>query len=53
MGQCYSSPSSSQEHNSDQQNSSLRKKCLATVKEYRSRFYIARRCIVMLLCWQK
>ncbi|XP_019088293.1 PREDICTED: uncharacterized protein LOC109127649 [Camelina sativa] len=27
--------------------------CLAMVKERRSRFYIARRCIHMLLCWHK
>ncbi|XP_021274878.1 uncharacterized protein LOC110409752 [Herrania umbratica] len=27
--------------------------CLAMVKEQRSRFYIARRCLVMLLCWHK
>ncbi|OMO83443.1 hypothetical protein COLO4_22503 [Corchorus olitorius] len=27
--------------------------CLAMVNERRSRFYIARRCIVMLLCWHK
>ncbi|AEE86564.1 hypothetical protein AtNW77_Chr4g0315121 [Arabidopsis thaliana] len=29
------------------------KGCLAMVKERRSRFYIARRCILMLLCWHK
>ncbi|GKV44137.1 hypothetical protein SLEP1_g51351 [Rubroshorea leprosula] len=33
--------------------SSERAGCLAVMKEYRSRFYIARRCIIMLLCWQK
>ncbi|KAG2243374.1 hypothetical protein Bca4012_015696 [Brassica carinata] len=27
--------------------------CLMMVKEKRSRFYIARRCILMLLCWHK
>ncbi|KAF8043379.1 hypothetical protein BT93_A1654 [Corymbia citriodora subsp. variegata] len=27
--------------------------CWAMVREQRSRFYIARRCIVMLLCWHK
>ncbi|RYQ81183.1 hypothetical protein S83_014646 [Arachis hypogaea] len=27
--------------------------CFAMVKEHKSRFYIARRCIVMLLCWHK
>ncbi|CAL9228365.1 unnamed protein product [Arabidopsis halleri] len=29
------------------------KGCLAMVKERRSRFYLARRCILMLLCWHK
>ncbi|XP_023633688.1 uncharacterized protein LOC111829243 [Capsella rubella] len=29
------------------------KGCLAMVKERRSRFYIARRCVLMLLCWHK
>ncbi|KAK1273835.1 hypothetical protein QJS04_geneDACA009685 [Acorus gramineus] len=27
--------------------------CLAMTKERRSRFYIVRRCVVMLLCWHK
>ncbi|XP_064958288.1 small polypeptide DEVIL 17-like [Musa acuminata AAA Group] len=27
--------------------------CLAVAKEKRSRFYILRRCVVMLLCWHK
>ncbi|CAA7403536.1 unnamed protein product [Spirodela intermedia] len=27
--------------------------CLAVAKEQRSRFYIIRRCVVMLLCWHK
>ncbi|KAJ0969831.1 hypothetical protein J5N97_022708 [Dioscorea zingiberensis] len=27
--------------------------CLALAKEQRSRFYILRRCLVMLLCWHK
>ncbi|XWS29147.1 hypothetical protein CRYUN_Cryun24cG0003600 [Craigia yunnanensis] len=27
--------------------------CLAMAKEQRSRFYIAKRCLVMLLCWHK
>lgn len=28
-------------------------RCLAVAKEHRSRFYIFRRCLVMLLCWPK
>lgn len=27
--------------------------CLGMVEEQRSRFYIARKCVVMLLCWPK
>ncbi|WOK98801.1 hypothetical protein Cni_G07513 [Canna indica] len=27
--------------------------CLAVAKEHRSRFYIMRKCVVMLLCWNK
>ncbi|KAH7663323.1 DVL protein [Dioscorea alata] len=27
--------------------------CLALVKEQRSRLYILRRCVIMLLCWHK
>ncbi|CAN6698870.1 unnamed protein product [Malus baccata var. baccata] len=27
--------------------------CWSMIREKRSRFYIARRCVVMLLCWQK
>ncbi|CAN1122247.1 Small polypeptide DEVIL 17 [Linum perenne] len=26
---------------------------MGTVREQRSRFYVARRCVVMLLCWHK
>ncbi|KAK4583806.1 hypothetical protein RGQ29_021794 [Quercus rubra] len=27
--------------------------CVAILKEQRSRLYIARKCVVMLLCWHK
>ncbi|KAL5557468.1 hypothetical protein UlMin_039704 [Ulmus minor] len=27
--------------------------CLAMVKEKKSRFYIARKCLMMLICWHK
>ncbi|URD90693.1 DVL family [Musa troglodytarum] len=30
-----------------------KKGCLAVAREHRSRFYILRRCVVMLLCWHK
>ncbi|KAL7148572.1 hypothetical protein ABFS83_06G187700 [Erythranthe nasuta] len=31
---------------------SFRRRCGRLVKEQRARFYILRRCVVMLLCWQ-
>nr|DAD23375.1 TPA_asm: hypothetical protein HUJ06_024838 [Nelumbo nucifera] len=52
MGQCYSAPSSGKEQHWDE-HSSLKKRCLARAKEQRSRFYILRRCVVMLLCWHE
>lgn len=27
--------------------------CFGIIKEYKSRFYIARKCVVMLICWHK
>ncbi|KAF8697812.1 hypothetical protein HU200_035300 [Digitaria exilis] len=30
-----------------------RKGCLAVAREQRSRFYIFRRCVAMLVCWHK
>ncbi|XP_050906418.1 small polypeptide DEVIL 17 [Lathyrus oleraceus] len=32
---------------------SQRHGCFAMVKEQKSRFYIVRRCIMMLICWHK
>ncbi|KAL4620132.1 hypothetical protein ACB092_06G131500 [Castanea dentata] len=29
------------------------KRCVAMAKEQKARFYILRRCVVMLLCWHK
>ncbi|KAG9152953.1 hypothetical protein Leryth_012552 [Lithospermum erythrorhizon] len=31
---------------------SFRKRCLSMVKQQRTRIYILRRCVVMLLCWR-
>lgn len=31
----------------------LRRRCLVMVKQQRTRFYILRRCVSMLLCWQE
>ncbi|XVF26050.1 hypothetical protein REPUB_Repub13aG0266600 [Reevesia pubescens] len=57
MGQCQSTPSSTETDDIDEEvmetTSSLKKKCLTMAKEQRSRFYILRRCAIMLLCWQK
>ena len=47
---CYSTPSSSTQA---EEASSLKKKCLKAAKEHRSRLYVLKRCIIMLLCWQK
>ncbi|KAL8538659.1 hypothetical protein ACS0TY_000610 [Phlomoides rotata] len=31
---------------------SFRRRCGRLVKEQRARFYILRRCVIMLICWQ-
>ncbi|KAF8101101.1 hypothetical protein N665_0210s0036 [Sinapis alba] len=60
MGQCSSTTKMRRkrkrgEEEGCRESSSVEKNrgCLAMVKERRSRFYIARRCILMLLCWHK
>ncbi|KAK8683950.1 hypothetical protein V6N13_039991 [Hibiscus sabdariffa] len=62
MGQCHSRASSSteeeeevhcEEEEEEEETSSMKKGCLTMAKEQRSRFYILRRCVIMLLCWQK
>ncbi|EOX90732.1 ROTUNDIFOLIA like 6, putative [Theobroma cacao] len=60
MGQCASrAAATGREHWNDcscsvvSSESERMRGCLAMVKERRSRFYIARRCLVMLLCWHK
>ncbi|RYR35681.1 hypothetical protein Ahy_A10g050811 [Arachis hypogaea] len=30
---------------------SFRRRCRKMVKEHRTRFYILRRCVTMLVCW--
>ncbi|KAG8079174.1 hypothetical protein GUJ93_ZPchr0007g3236 [Zizania palustris] len=37
---------------SQQSNSRLSNKCVEAVKEHRTRFYIVRRCVSMLVCWR-
>ncbi|CAN8229239.1 unnamed protein product [Cochlearia groenlandica] len=59
MGQCSSATRMKRKRRKgDQEGESMKRRrsnkgCLAMVKERRSRFYIARRCILMLLCWHK
>ncbi|KAI9109716.1 hypothetical protein K1719_019346 [Acacia pycnantha] len=59
MGQCASVGTT---HNSGQDGSCMvcdccnrgrNNGCFAIMREHRSRFYIARKCLVMLLCWHK
>ncbi|MQL81938.1 hypothetical protein Taro_014407 [Colocasia esculenta] len=33
--------------------SSFTRRCASLVKEQRARFYIMRRCVVMLICWRE
>jgi len=46
---CYFGPSDSSASN----RSSFTRRCSSLVKEQRARFYIMRRCVSMLLCWDK
>lgn len=43
----------SREERKMEESSSFRKRSAGMAKEYRSRFYILRRCVAMLLCWHK
>ncbi|KAI5656777.1 hypothetical protein M9H77_25570 [Catharanthus roseus] len=52
MGQCCSGPLG-QEGKPEEEAMSLRKRCLALAKEQRTRLYILKRCIIMLLQWPK
>ncbi|KAG2696580.1 hypothetical protein I3843_07G062700 [Carya illinoinensis] len=57
MGQCISGEAGKQTSDQfvggEEATERLQAGCLATVKEKRSRLYIARKCAVMLLCWHK
>lgn len=56
MGQCISGQAGKQTDQFggvEEDTKRLQAGCLATVKEKRSRLYIARKCAVMLLCWHK
>ncbi|KAK7363750.1 hypothetical protein VNO77_05904 [Canavalia gladiata] len=52
MDNRYSTPSNSTQSHPSQEASSLKKRFLKRAKEHRSRLYILKRCIIMLLCWQ-
>ncbi|ESW25947.1 hypothetical protein PHAVU_003G079200 [Phaseolus vulgaris] len=45
-------PSSSTQAPPCEKDSSMKKRFLKRAKEHRSRLYILKRCIIMLLCWQ-
>ncbi|KAH7691959.1 DVL protein [Dioscorea alata] len=32
---------------------SFRRRCIILVKEKKARFYILRRCVIMLVCWSE
>jgi hypothetical protein len=49
MGQCASRP----EPAAGGGGGDGRRGCLAVAREQRSRFYIFRRCVAMLICWHK
>ncbi|KAI4307612.1 hypothetical protein L6164_030783 [Bauhinia variegata] len=38
--------------NSAQRRCAFARKCARLVKEQRARFYIMRRCVIMLICWR-
>ncbi|XP_057523703.1 small polypeptide DEVIL 11 [Amaranthus tricolor] len=47
-----SSSSSFLSGNSSNKRCAFSRKCARLVKEQRARFYIMRRCVVMLICWR-
>ncbi|KAE9602047.1 hypothetical protein Lalb_Chr13g0304221 [Lupinus albus] len=47
------STTSTQACQCEEASSSMKNKFLKAVKEQRSRLYILKRCIIMLLCWQE
>ncbi|KAK7252997.1 hypothetical protein RIF29_37356 [Crotalaria pallida] len=64
MGQCASRRTNNNNNNNNvggffcreggSIDDSERQRCFAMmIKEHKSRFYIAKRCIVMLICWHK
>ncbi|PON49959.1 DEVIL-like protein [Parasponia andersonii] len=57
MGQCISSRQKLEKAKGGGGGSGCKEEringCLAMVQEQKSRLYIARKCLVMLLCWHK
>ncbi|KAG4920327.1 hypothetical protein AAZX31_18G037000 [Glycine max] len=45
--------SSSSSSSSTQRKCAFARKCARLVKEQRARFYIMRRCVIMLICWHE
>ncbi|CAN4096365.1 unnamed protein product [Withania somnifera] len=43
---------SSDSHRKTRRKNGFRQRSLTMVKQQKTRFYILRRCIIMLLCWQ-
>ncbi|RWW73322.1 hypothetical protein BHE74_00018808 [Ensete ventricosum] len=51
-GHCYGSESAeSRRRRGSTDDAGLRRRCLTMVKQQRTRLYILRRCVSMLLCW--
>ncbi|KMT03009.1 hypothetical protein BVRB_8g195730 [Beta vulgaris subsp. vulgaris] len=46
-------PSYSQGHHHCHRKTSFRRRCLTIVKQHKTRIYILRRCVTMLLCWHE
>ncbi|KAJ0751823.1 hypothetical protein HanPI659440_Chr09g0317291 [Helianthus annuus] len=47
----YLIQSSSDYHHQIRRKASFQKRCLTMAKQHKTRFYILRRCISMLVCW--
>ncbi|KAG6631427.1 hypothetical protein CIPAW_13G091000 [Carya illinoinensis] len=48
-----SSPKCTLPRSFSQKSSSISRKCSSLAKEQKARFYIMRRCVAMLVCWNK
>ncbi|KAK9715298.1 hypothetical protein RND81_06G155600 [Saponaria officinalis] len=48
----YLRPTIQSYHRGTHNKTTFRRRCLAIVKQQRTRIYILRRCVTMLLCWR-